>query len=687
MYWWGVRWRYIIEGAFMSFEFQNWTKEIDTTGIAWLGLDCHNCSANVINNEVLDELNIILQKIAKDEAIKGIVFFSKKTSGFIAGADVHSFSQLHEPEQVRDFLKKGLNVFKRIEQLTIPSLAMIDGFCMGGGFELALACRYRIASDRNETKIGLPEVMLGFHPGWGGTVRLPQLIGGFDALTKVMLPGKPLAAKLAKSLGMIDEVAPLRQLRRVAEYYLTEQPAPRKPTLLQKLTNTDLARKPLSWLIKKQLMNKVNIEHYPAPISMVYLWEKYFGFRNKSYIKETESVLNLVFEHPSAENLIRAFLLRDRLKAFAKQTNFKAQHVHVIGAGVMGGDIAAWCAMQGMSVTIQDQSYQKIAPAYARAQQLYKKRLKKPHLIQAALDRLVVDIEGHGIARADVIIEAVFENLEVKQTIFKELESKAKPDAILATNTSSIPLSEIATIMRDKTRLVGIHFFNPVAMMELVEVVHTENTDINHFNNACSFVGQIGKLALPVKSSPGFLVNRILMPYLLESMQLIAEGVQPEVIDKEAKSFGMMMGPIELADTVGLDVCLAVAQNLTKHYGGNIPSRLAEMVEKNQLGKKTGHGFYTYKNGKPVKQNIVKKWTTKNISQRLIMRMVNESFACLREKVVSDADLLDAGMVFGTGFAPFRGGPMHYAEQFGKKQLTELFVELENQYGERFNIH
>lgn len=669
----------------MKIEFQNWNKEVDSNAIAWLGLNCFHSTANVINHDVLDELNILIQKIAKDVNIKGVVIYSQKSTGFIAGADVHTFSKYHEPDQVREFLRKGLNVFHRIEQLTVPTVAMIDGFCMGGGLELALACRYRIASSRSETKLGLPEVLLGIQPGWGGSVRLPRLIGGWDALTKVMLSGKALPSKVAKNLGIVDEVVPVRQLRRAATHFITTQPKQHQPSFFQQLSNHEVCRKLLTYFLKNQLMKKINLEQYPAPMSMIYLWEKYFSMGEKAYEKETESVLNLVFEHPTAENLIRAFVLKDRLKDFSKESDFKARHVHVIGAGVMGGDIAAWCALRGLKVTLQDQSYEQMAPAYSRAIALYQKRLKQPRLVQEALDRLILDPQGDGIHRADVIIEAVYENLEVKQSLFKALEAKAKPTAILATNTSSIPLSEISQVMQDKTRLVGIHFFNPVAMMELVEVVYDDHTNPEVIQDACSFVGQIVRLSLPVLSRPGFLVNRVLMPYLLESMHLLEEGVQAESIDKAAKNFGMMMGPIELADTVGLDVCLAVAKNLTHYYGGTVPIRLEEMVANRQLGKKSGSGFYTYKNGKPVKKPVSSKSISKDIAQRLIMRMVNEAYACLREKVVTDADLIDAGMIFGTGFAPFRGGPMHYAQQFGKEQLNELFIELANQYGERFN--
>ncbi len=670
----------------MKVEFQNWKKEVDANQIAWLGLDCHHCSTNTINHDVLDEFNILLQNIGKDASIKGLVIYSLKDSGFIAGADVHTFSQYKEPEQIRDFLRKGLSVFNRLEQLTVPTVALIDGFCMGGGLELALACRYRIASQRSETKMGLPEVMLGFNPGWGGTVRLPKLIGGFDALSQLLLTGKALGAKQAKALGLVDDVVPVRQLKRAATYFIEHMPAAHHPSFLKKMTNAPWARGLLANMFRKKLKQKVSADHYPAPYAILNLWEKSYGLADKSYERETDSVLNLVFQHPTAENMIQAFLFKDQLKDFGKQSSFKAQHVHVIGAGVMGGDIAGWCALIGLKVTLQDKNFAMMGQAYARACKMFQKRLKQPHLIQQAMDRLIIDTNGDGVSRADVIIEAVFENLAVKQEIFKYLEQHAKSDAILATNTSSIPLHEIAQIMKQPSRLVGIHFFNPVAMMELVEVVKSEQTDPEVVDKACAFVAQIKKLPLPVQSSPGFLVNRVLMPYLLESMVLLDEGISAEVIDKAAKDFGMMMGPVELADTVGMDVCLAVANNLTQYFGGSVPKSLQDKVSKGELGKKSGQGFYKYKNGKIVKNKISKKSVSQDIAQRLIMRMVNEAAVCLREGVVANADLLDAGMLFGTGFAPFRRGPMHYAKQFGKEQLNELFCQLANQYGERFKI-
>ncbi|ARG97670.1 crotonase [Legionella micdadei] len=667
--------------------YKHWEMQLDADHIVWLGINRKDVSANVINDEVLDELNGILQEIPQIPDAAGLVIYSAKEKGFIAGADVHAFSKFKSPAEAVDFLRKGQAVFARLEALNIPTVAMIHGFCMGGGLELALACDYRVATDDESTRLGLPEIMLGIHPGWGGTVRLPRLIGGFDALSKVILTGTPIAAIKAKQLGMVDDVVPLRQLKRAAIYFIKNKPRKHKPRLLQALTNYSWIRSILSPILRYNVAKRVIKKHYPAPYAVIDLWEKEGGEVERAYLKEVDSVEQLVSQGDTAANLIRAFLLRERMKGFAKDSDFIAEHVHVIGAGVMGGDIAAWCALRGMKVTLQDKSYAQIAPAIGRAYTLFKKKLRKPRLIQAAMDRLIPDPDGHGIARADVIIEAVFEDLGVKRAIMQDVEAKAKKDAVIATNTSSIPLDEISQAMKDPTRLVGIHFFNPVAKMELVEVVSGAKTAKAVGQCACAFVNQIGRLPLPVKSSPGFLINRVLMPYLMECVQLLEEGYSGEEIDEAAKAFGMMMGPVELADTVGMDVCLAVAENLTAHFGGAVPTRLREMVKEGKLGRKTGQGFYRYKNGKPIKQKIRSSKPNKDIANRLILRMVNEASSCLREGVVADSDLLDGGMIFATGFAPFRGGPMNYAKHFGHDKLNEVFAKLEAQYGDRFKAN
>ena len=621
--------------------YKHWQMQIDASYIIWLGINRKNAAVNTINDEVLDELNGLLHEISQTKDAKGLIIYSLKSKGFIAGADVNAFAHFDHPSQAVDFLRKGQAVFSHLESLTIPTVAMIDGFCMGGGLELALACNYRIATDDKSTRIGLPEVMLGIHPGWGGTVR-------------------------------------------AAEYYINNTPPKHRPSFLQSMSNYSWSRSILAKVMRNMVAKKARKEHYPAPFAVIDLWEREGGFDERAYLKEADSVEQLVTNSDTSANLIRAFLLRERMKGFAKDSDFQATHVHVIGAGVMGGDIAAWCALKGISVTLQDKSYVQIAPAIARAHLLLKKNLRKPRLIQAAMDKLIADPDGFGMARADLIIEAVFENLEVKQAIMKQVEAQAKACAIIATNTSSIPLDEISQAMSNPQRLVGIHFFNPVAKMELVEVVSSTKTTKEIRQHACAFVNQIGRLPLPVRSSPGFLVNRVLMPYLMECIQLLNEGYSAEAIDAAALSFGMMMGPVELADTVGMDVCLAVADNLTIHFGGSVPEKLRDMVRAGKLGRKSGEGFYHYKDGKPIKSKVTNTTGQKEIEDRLILRMVNEAAACLREGVVADSDLLDGGMIFGTGFAPFRGGPMHYAKHFGHDKLNELFTRLETQYGERF---
>lgn len=664
-------------------EYKHWRLETDQHGITWLTIDRCDSRVNSLNKDILEELDGLLDHINQDKSVKGLIINSGKSTGFIVGADIESFTKLQDANQAVELVRKAQQIFNKLEELPVPTVAMIEGPCLGGGLELALACDYRIALMDKKTKLGLPEVMLGIHPGWGGTVRLPHLIGTMPAMD-LILSGRTVSAKSAKAMGIVDDVVPVRHIKNAVISFVIERPSLHKAPWYDKIFMLSPIRQMLAAILRKKVAAKAQPEHYPAPYAVIDNWVKNGALGERAYIDEANSIGKLLLSDTS-RNLVRVFFLQERMKSLAKQSKFKAKHVHVIGAGTMGGDIAAWCAFRGLTVTLHDREPKQIAPAIARAYKLFSKKLKDKRAIQAAMDRLIPDLSGKSASKADVIIEAIFEDLEVKRSVFKSVEAMAKPDAILASNTSSIPLDEINTVMQNPGRLVGIHFFNPVSQMPLVEVVKGEKTSDETMNNAFAFVRSIERLPLPVKSSPGFLVNRILMPYLMECVALVDEGVAIEAIDRAAVKFGMPMGPVELADTVGLDVCLSVAKNMTAHFGGTVPERLEQMVADGKLGKKSGQGFYTYKNSKPIKDKKAGgNADLQKISNRLVMRLLNESFAVLREQVVEDKDLLDAGMIFGSGFAPFRGGPMHYAESLGKDTLAELFSSLEQNCGERF---
>jgi len=386
----------------------------------------------------------------------------------------------------------------------------------------------------------------------------------------------------------------------------------------------------------------------------------------------------------TSRNLVRVFLLQDRLKSLGGKSPVDFRHVHVIGAGVMGGDIAAWSAFRGMTVTLQDRSEALIQPALDRAKVFFDRRLKDPAAAAAALARLKMDVNGDGVADADVVIEAIFENIEAKRALYAELEPKLKPNAILATNTSSIKIETLCETLKDPSRLVGIHFFNPVAQLQLVEIVQGTSTQAQVVQNALKFTRKLDKLPLPCKSAPGFVVNRILTPYVNEALFALEGGVPAAVIDRVGKAFGMPMGPIELTDVVGLDVSLHVGRVLAEAFQRRVPEILVKLVEQKKLGRKSGQGFYLWRDGKPVKTESPQFAVPADLEDRLILPMLNEAVACLREGIIEDADLLDAGAIFATGFAPFRGGPLQYAKARGIANVTARLEDLARRYGERF---
>jgi 3-hydroxyacyl-CoA dehydrogenase/enoyl-CoA hydratase/3-hydroxybutyryl-CoA epimerase len=496
--------------------------------------------------------------------------------------------------------------------------------------------------------------MLGIVPGWGGIKRLPRLIGAPAALD-LLLTGRTVDARRARKLGLADECVPPRIMDNTARGILLAKPPARHLPFPLSLTLNPLVRPLIAARARKQVASRARREHYPAPYAILDIWVKHDGDALAAAPSDPASIGHLL-QTPTARNLIRVFKLQERLKALGRDVGSPIRHVHVVGAGTMGGDIAAWCALRGLTVTLQDQNAERLAPAIARAAKLFADRLRDPLRSRDAFDRLVPDVAGDGVARADVIIEAIFENLEAKQKLFVALEAKAKPTALLATNTSSIPLEQIGAPMADPTRLIGLHFFNPVARMMLVEIVIGQRTHADLVPVAAAFARKIDKLPLPVKSSPGFLVNRILAPYLMEAMRCVDEGVPAETVDEAALEFGMPVGPIELADSVGLDICLAVGKMLGG--GAEPPRKLTALVGAGDLGRKTGRGFYTWPGGKATKGPP--GTVPAGLVHRLIDPMLAEARAALADRIVADADLVDAGAIFGTGFAPFTGGPLHY---------------------------
>jgi 3-hydroxyacyl-CoA dehydrogenase/enoyl-CoA hydratase/3-hydroxybutyryl-CoA epimerase len=664
----------------MSNQPAHWRLETDADGVAWLTLDQQGASANTLGSAVMRELN---DRLADVEAArpKALVIRSAKDSGFIAGADITEFTGLTDLEQAYRLVRTGQQVFDRIEALPMPTVAAIQGFALGGGLELALSCRYRVGADDGRLNLGLPEVMLGIHPGFGGTVRAPALIG-VPAALDLMLTGKSLRGDAALRLGLIDRLVPREKLDATAREIALSAPPRRRAPFAQRMLAWPLIRNVVAAQTRKQVARRANPAHYPAPYAIVDLFERHGGAGAAAYEAEARSIAKLFLSEQS-RNLVRVFFLQNRLKALGGKSRRKVGHVHVVGAGVMGGDIAAWCASRGLTVTLQDREMKYVEPALKRAQEFFSKRARGPAQAGEMAARLTADVEGAGVPRADIVIEAIFENADAKRDLYARLEPRMRPDALLATNTSSIVLEELARGLADPGRLFGLHFFNPVAKMMLVEIIRSRETRADIVEDALAFTRKLDKLPLPCRSSPGFVVNRILMPYMTEAMLAADEGVPLALIDRTAVKFGMPMGPIELADTVGLDVAAHVGRILADAFGMPVPKGTAELLAKGHLGRKSGRGYYEWRDGRAVKPEAQGQ-APGDLEDRLVLQYLNEAVRCLREGVVEDADLLDAGMIFGTGFAPFRGGPLHYARARGVPAITARLEELAAKHGPRF---
>jgi 3-hydroxyacyl-CoA dehydrogenase/enoyl-CoA hydratase/3-hydroxybutyryl-CoA epimerase len=646
---------------------RHWRLDYDLDNVSWLTLDRAGERNNSLSMDVLTELEQLVGKL-ENSPPRGLVLQSGKPGSFIVGADVHEFENVTDAAEASESIRQVHRLLNRIEALPFPTAVIIEGFCLGGGLELALAFDYRIARDSDATRIGFPEVKLGIYPGFGGSARSVRQCGPLKAMP-LMLSGRMLRARAARASGLIDEVVgPHGELRWAARRAVLKGRHSRGPGHLARLQNLPPVRRLLAGQMRKQTAAKANPDHYPAPFELIAAWEQHGDDPQGMMAEEARRVGKLITGETS-RNLRRVFSLVERLKGYGKESTFRARRVHVIGAGVMGGDIAAWCVVQGLEVTLQDRELKYIEPALARARKLFAKRLKTPDRVAGAVSRLLPDVEGLGVARADVVIEAIFEDAEAKQELFERLEPRLQKHALLATNTSAIPLEDLAVALSKPERLIGLHFFNPVAKMPLVEVVHGENTARTQVSKGAAFCNQINRFPLPVKSSPGFLVNRVLAPYMVQAFRMNQDnGVPAEALDKAATSFGMPMGPVELADVVGLDIGLQVVGKLGGEDTASQRQVLQEYVDAGKLGKKSGEGFYKWVKGKPQKKALTDgDHDLEALAAELMAPYFDECRACLGDQVVEDADMLDAGMIFGTGFAPFRGGPLHYLRSRGRQ--------------------
>jgi len=659
---------------------QHWRLETDADGVATLTFDLAGSSTNTLGSEPMQELGAHLAEVESARP-RALIVRSAKVNGFVAGADITEFGKLTDVEQAYRLSRAGQQVFDRLERLPMPTVAAIHGFALGGGLELALACRYRVGADDGKLSLGLPEVQLGVHPGFGGTVRTPRLIGAGSALD-LMLTGRMVRGKDALKAGLVDRLVAPAELLSAARALALAAPAPRRPPFSQRVLCWPLVRSFVARAARKQVARRASREHYPAPYAITELFERHGASGPAAFDAEARSIARLFLSEQS-RNLVRVFFLQNRMKALGGKSERKVARVHVVGAGVMGGDIAAWCASRGLTVTLQDREMKYVEPALKRAGEFFAKRAGGAARAAEMSARLSADVDAAGVPDADIVIEAIFENADAKRDLYAKLEPRMKPGAILATNTSSIVLEDLARNLADPGRLVGLHFFNPVAKMMLVEIIRSAATRPAIVEDALAFTRRLDKLPLPCRSSPGFVVNRILMPYMTEAMLAADEGVPLALIDRAAVGFGMPMGPIELADTVGLDVASHVGKILSAAFGLPVPRGTAELLAAGHVGRKSGRGYYEWRDGKPVKPQA-EGHAPDDLVDRMILQYLNEAVACLREGVVEDADLLDAGMIFGTGFAPFRGGPLHYARARGVPSIVARLEVLAAKYGERF---
>ncbi len=655
----------------------NWRSGRDEDGILWLVMDCEGSGTNVISRKVLEELDAHLDAAKKDMP-KALVIRSAKEGGFAAGADISEFKDVaDDPETL---LKEGHAVYDKLAGLPCRTICVVHGACLGGGFEMALACDMRIGV--KGASFAFPEVQLGLHPGLGGTFRSTRLIDPVEAMT-LMLTGKTAHTKKARALGLLDAVVEERHVAAAVRAAADGDLEGHEQSFKAKAMSLNTARSYAARQMRSQTERKAPKEHYPAPHALIDLWEEH-GDDPKAMQKAEIESFGRLLQTDTSKNLQRAFFLRQRLRGNAKGEDGIA-HVHVIGAGAMGAEIGAMAAIRGKRVTLGDTSVEALGRAVRQAGEICDSKHLSGIEKRDALDRLMPDPDGYGIGAADLIIEAGPEKIGIKQKIYDGLKSRMKEGAILASNTSSLSIDDLADHAPDAARFAGLHFFNPVSKIDLVEVVKGAQTSDDTASRLAAFCGAIGKLPVHVGDYPGFLVNRALVPYMMEAMALMDEGVPKEVIDVAALRFGMPMGPVTLADYVGLDIGLHVAESLAEGLEkpmAPISQTLRDKVQAGETGKKSGQGFYDWTDGTP--HPSTGEEGPEDLTDRLILPMLDACVEVLRRDIAHAEDDIDAAMIFATGWAPFRGGPMHYARARGVDDVVARLEELEKAHGPRF---
>ncbi len=641
-------------------------REIGDDHVCLLTFDRPDSGVNIFDAATLHELSEHVDVIERDTSLLGLIITSAKKSIFIAGADLKTLLKQAQSGELRAFIADGQSIFNRIAALKIPTVAAIHGACAGGGYEITLTCDYRVASDDPATRIGLPETTLGLIPAWGGSTRLPRLIGA-ERAAEVILKGKLYSAPEALKLGLVDEVVPREQLLEAARRKLKA------------------GKRQLPELVRLEQKIEIPEDRESAPVrALGVITTGAASPIDESLRLELDAIVDLG-NTESTRNLIRNFFLAEKYKKGTSKTSAeKIVHAAVIGAGVMGSGIAQWLSARGVTVILRDVSREQLERGLANIEKTYadavKRGLMSEEKAKQGRARIVASTAPMELRDVQFAIEAASEKIDIKKEIFRDLSMKVGPKTIVATNTSALPVSELAACTISPDRVVGLHFFNPVSRMKLVEVVVGKETSNETQEHALAFVRQIGKLPVVVRDIPGFLVNRVLFPYLLDAAELFEAGVDAEKIDKTLVKWGMPMGPLRLIDQIGVDVTVDIANTLEKAYGRRdaTPEILRKMQSAKVLGHKTGSGFYKYVGKEQMPNELVQQWRRKgsakedfDIANQLVFLMVNEAARCVEEKVVESPEDADFGMILGTGFAPSRGGPLRFAEHFGLKKIVD----------------